>query len=91
MQSQTEILQLCSVKLIEDIFSGLSVCSNPCVGPLPKIKIYLFLFSIFVDELMSAPKIITYLPNPVPGNEKRPCISNPIPCPEYLYLLISAF
>ena len=36
-------------------------------------------------------KIITFLPNPVPENEKLPCLSNPIPYPEYLYLSISAF
>ena len=40
---------------------------------------------------MSAPKIITFLPNPVPGNEKLLCLSNPISYPEYLYLSISAF
>ena len=75
---------LCSVKLIEYIFSAVSVCYNPCLGPLLKIKITFFLFSIFVDELISAPKIITLLSNPVPGNE-LPCLSNPIPYPEYLY------
>ena len=46
---------------------------------------------IDVDELMSTPKIITFLPNPVPGNEKRPCLSNPISYPEYPYLPMSAF
>ena len=30
-------------------------------------------------------------PNPVPGNEKLPCLSNPIPYPAYLFLLILAF
>ena len=40
---------------------------------------------------MSNPKIITFLPNPVPGAEKRPYLSNPIPYPEYLKLSISAF
>ena len=73
------------------IYPALSVCSNPCVGPLPKIKISFFLLSIFVDELMSTPKIITFLPNPIPGDEKLPCLSNPIPYPEYLYLSLSAF
>ena len=80
-----------TIKLIEYIFSALSVCSSPCVGPSLKIKIYFFLLSIFVDELMSTPKIITFLPNPVPGNEKLPCLSNPIPYPEYPYLSMSAF
>ena len=46
---------------------------------------------IDVDEPMSTPKIITFLPNPVPGNEKLPCLSNPIPYPEYPHLSISAF
>ena len=58
---------------------------------LGKIKISFFLLSIFVDELISTPKIITFLPNPTPGDEKLSCLSNPIPYPEYLYLLISAF
>ena len=80
-----------TVKLIEYIFSALSVCSSPCVAPSLKIKIYLFLLSIFVDELISTPKIITILPNPVPGNEKLPWLSNPIPYPKYPYLLMSEF
>ena len=52
----------------------------------PKSK---YLFSL--DELVSTPHIITFLPNPVPGNEKLPRLSNPFPYPEYLYLLTSAF
>ena len=79
------------VKLIEFIFSALSVCSNSCVRPLPGIEISFFLLSIFVHELISTPKIITFLPNPVPENEKRPCLSNPIPYPDYSYLPILAF
>ena len=50
-----------------------------------------FSVTVFVDELISTPKIIKFLPNPVPGNEKRPCLSNPIPYLEYFYLSISAF
>ena len=80
-----------SVKLIEYIFPALGVCSNLCVGPFPKNKLSFFLLSIFVDELISTPKIITFLPNPVPGNEKLICLSDPIPQPEYPYLSISAF
>ena len=76
---------------MECIFSALSVCCNPCVGPLPKIEIYFFLLSIFVDELISTPKTISCCSNPIPGDEKLPCLSNPIPYPEYLYLSISAF
>ena len=40
---------------------------------------------------MSAPKINTFSPNPQPGNEKLDLLSNPIPQPEYPYLLISRF
>ena len=71
---------MCSVKLMEYI-SALSVCSSPCVRHLPKCKIFFFLLSIFVDELMSTPKIIKFRPNPIPEDEKLPCLSNPIPYP----------
>ena len=47
--------------------------------------------SIFVDELISTPKFITFPPVPSLGWEKNPCQSNPISYPEYLYLSISAF
>ena len=48
-----------------------------------------FLLSIFVDELISTPKIITFLPKSLP-NEKDVSLSNPMPYQEYPYLLISA-
>ena len=64
--------------------------SNPCVGPLPRIKISFFLFLIFVEELISTPKMITFLPISLPTG-KDVFLSNPIPYPEYSYLLISAF
>ena len=57
----------------------------------PKLQYLFFLLSIFVDEFISTPKIIIFLPNPVPGNQKLPCLLNPISYPEYLYLSISAF
>ena len=42
-----------------------------------------FLLSICVDELISAPNIITLLPNPLPSHiEKLSRASNPRPCPE---------
>ena len=66
------------------------VCFNLCVGPLPRIKLSFFLLSIFVDELISTPKIITFLPVTPLGWEKKPCLSNLIPYPEYLYCSISA-
>ena len=49
-----------------------------------------FLLSIFVEELISTPKIITFLPKSLP-NEKDVSLSNPIPYPEYPYSSISAF
>ena len=69
----------------------LHVCSNPCVGPLPKIKISFFLLSIFVDELISTPKIITFQPNLGSRKEKLQCLSNPVPYTEYLYLSMTTF
>ena len=51
---------------------------------------YFFLLSIFADELISAPKIITFLPMSLP-NEKDVSLSDPMPYPEYPYLSISAF
>ena len=44
-----------------------------------------------VELLISAPKIITFLPYCQLGCEKLPLDSNPISYPEYLYLSISAF
>ena len=64
--------------------------SNPCVGPLPRIKVSFFLLSIFVEGLISTLKIITFLPKSTP-NEKGVSLSNPIPYPEYPYWSISAF
>ena len=59
--------------------------------PLPRTKIFLVLLLACEELLKSAPKIITFLPYPPIGCEKLPLESNPIPYPEYLYLLISAF
>ena len=67
-----------TVKFIEYIFSAVNVCYNPCVGPIPKINMFFPLLSIWAEELISAPKIITFWPNPPPGNEKFPLLSNPI-------------
>ena len=80
-----------TVKLIENIFSAVKVCSNPCVGPFPRTNIPFFLLSIWGEELISNPIINTFWPNPPPGNEKLDLLSNPIPKPEYPYFLISAF
>ena len=68
-----------SVKLIEYKFPALSVCSNPALDLSQELKYLFFLLSTLIDEPISTPKIITFHPNPVPGNEKRPCLSNIIP------------
>ena len=65
--------------------------SNPCVGPSPRIKTSFLVLSTCTEELISTRKIIVLLRNPALGCEKAPFPSNPIPYPEYLYLLISAF
>ena len=77
--------------MIKYIFSADNECSlNPYVGPSPRIKISLFLLSILVDELISTPNIITFLPVLSLGCEWNP-LSNPIPNPKYLYLSMSEF
>ena len=57
--------------------------------------ILIFLISLLLictAELISAPNIITFLPNPLSFDyEKLPCASNRIPQPEYLHLSGSAF
>ena len=80
------------MKLIEYIFSAVNIVpSNPCVGPAPNIKIYFFLLSTCTEKLMSASNIITSQTNPPKKKKKVSFPSNPIPYPEYLYLLIQAF
>ena len=51
----------------------------------------LVLLLAYTELLKSVPKIIIFLPNPPLGCGKLPFESNPIPYPEYLYLLISPF
>ena len=65
--------------------------SIPCIKSLARTKMLLLLLLACVELLLAAPKIITFLPCPSLGCEKDPFESNPIPYPEYLYLLISAF
>ena len=55
------------------------VLSNPCVGPLPKIKIFFFLLSTCTDELISTPKIMTFLCESKSGSIKSERELNPIP------------
>ena len=55
------------------------VSPNLCVGPITRIKISFFLLSIYIDELISNPKIMTFLPTVLLGNENSERESNPIP------------
>ena len=77
VQTQTKFLVF-SAKLIEYNFSALSVFSNPYNGPFPRTRTSFFLLSVFVDELTSTQKVITFLPTSLP-NEKLPRLSNPVP------------
>ena len=65
--------------------------SNTCEGPSSRIKMSYLLLSTCTEELISTPKIITFLPNQPVGNEKNPVISNPISYLEYLYWSTSVF
>ena len=78
----------CSVQFLKEYpFSAVNAVSvNPSSGPLPRIKISFFLLSTCTYELISVPKIIKFLPNPLPDNEKLPHASNSVPHPKYLYL-----
>ena len=59
------------------MFLVCNVCSNPGVDPLP-----FFLFPVInLHCIITFYGIITFWPNPVPGNEKLPCLLNPIPYP----------
>ena len=84
MQAQTSFFFfniVCSVKLIENIFQHLAYVLIPVLDLFQELKYPFFypILSIFVDELISTPKNITFLHNPVTGNEKLSCLSNPIP------------
>ena len=77
------------------LFSSTStfISSNPCAGSSPRIKISLFLLPTCTDELILAPKIMTFPPMlPSVTNNSEP-ESNPMPYPMplYLYLSESAF
>ena len=77
--------------MIGYLASAVNVVSfNPCFGPSPKIKIFLFLLSICAIELMSAPKIMTFLPLLPSVNENSERESNTMPYLLYLYLPGSA-
>ena len=55
------------------------------------ILVCLFVLSIWSVKLIPTTKIITFWPNPPPGNKKLPFLPNPIPYPDYPYLSIPAF
>ena len=61
------------VKLVGYLASPINVVSsNPCVGPSPIIKIFLFLLSTCTDELKSIPKVFPKLPPVIKISEREP-------------------
>ena len=68
----------------------MAVPSNPCVWPSSKINIF-FLLSVCTHELLSTPKITTFLPQLKSGNKKSEPESNLIPYPQEEYLSGSEF
>ena len=79
------------MNLIEYFCPEISVVSfHPCVGPSPRIEIYIFLLSTCTYELISTAKVVAFLQNPL-AIEKVPRLSSPIPYHEYFYLSTSAF
>ena len=51
---------------------------DPCVCPSPRVKISLFLLSICTDELISAPKTMTFFPMLASVNKNSERESNPL-------------
>ena len=41
-------------------FSAVSVCSNPCVEPIPKTNMSFMLLSMCAEKIISTPKINTF-------------------------------
>ena len=86
---QAKTIFLCSAKLIGYFFSAVSVVpSKTCIGPLPRIKISFPLSSSCTEVLISASKIITFLPIPLLGNVT---VQSYFIFWIYLHLLLSAF
>ena len=51
----------------------MAVSSNPSADPSPKTEISFYLLSVCVEEPLSVPNIIKFLPNPLPSqNENFP-------------------
>ena len=73
---QTLFLEL--VILTEYLASNIFlVSSNSSSGPSPRFRISIFLL-LSVDELLSTPKISTFLHHLLFGNKNCECASNPI-------------
>ena len=73
------MISIASVKLIEYLTSAVNaVSSNPYVGSSLRTKIFLFLLSTYTDELISAPKILTFLPQPPSNYEYCESASSPV-------------
>ena len=68
------------VKLIGYFASAVNVVpSNLCVGPSPRIRIFLLLLSIGTHELILATKIMTFFPKFLFVNKNSERESNPMP------------
>ena len=79
------------LKLILNLFSGdPKFPLIPKVGPSPDIKELFWRLSELNDELLSAPKIITFLAVSLSKLQKSP-LSNVIPYPLYTYFSLSLF
>ena len=79
------------LKLISNLFSGDPKFQLiPKVGPSPDIKKLLLRLSELNDELLSTPKIITFLAVSLSKLQKPP-LSNVIPYPLYTYFSLSLF
>ena len=78
------VIWLCKINRIYIPSAVNMVSSNPCVGHSQRLKI--FLLSKYTDELISAPKVMTFFPTlpSIDKNSERE--SNPMPQLLYMYL-----
>ena len=67
------------------------VSSNPYIGPSQGIQISFPLLSICTDELISAPKKMTFFPKLLSANKNSGRESTPMSYSLYFYLSRSAF
>ena len=63
------------------VYAAVEVLCSLSIGPSPKTKISLFLFSGNTEKLLSIQKTITFLPHAPIDNENCEHASNPIPKP----------